>query len=150
MFHCFVQLLSRVRLFATQASLSFTMFQSLLTFMSTESTILSNHLILCCPLFLLSSIFPSIRFFSNESVFASVGQSIGASVSASMLPMNIQGWFPLGLTSFISLEPKRPSRAFSNTTIRKHQFMFHTNILIAGELGSWYMGTLCSVFSIFL
>ena len=69
-----VHLLSRVRLFATpwtaarQASLSFTISQSLLRLMSIESVMPSNHLILCCPLLLLPSIFPSIRFFSNESV----------------------------------------------------------------------------------
>ena len=95
-------------------------------------------------------LFPASGSFPMSQFFALVGQSIGASVSASVLPMNIQGWFPLGLTSFISLQPKRLSRAFSNTTVQKHQFMFHTNILIAGELGSWYMGTLCSVFAIFL
>ena len=69
-----VQSLSRVQLFATpwtaacQALLSSTLSQSLLRFMSIESVILSNHLILCCPLLLLLSIFPSIRVFSNESV----------------------------------------------------------------------------------
>ena len=69
-----VQSLSRVRLFATprtaarQASLSITNSWSLLTFMSIESVMPSNHLILCCPLLLLTSIFPSIRVFSNESV----------------------------------------------------------------------------------
>ena len=68
-----VQLLSCVRLFVTlwttarQASLSFTISQSLLKLMSIESVMLSNHLILCCPLLLLLSIFPTIRFFSNES-----------------------------------------------------------------------------------
>ena len=67
-----VQLLSRVRLFATlwtvarQASLSFNISQSLLKLMSIESMMPSNHLILCCPLLLLPSIFPSIRVFSNE------------------------------------------------------------------------------------
>ena len=69
-----VQLLSCVRLFATpwtaarQASLSITNSQSSLRLMSTESVMPSNHLILCCPLFLLLSIFPSIRVFSNESI----------------------------------------------------------------------------------
>ena len=70
-----VQSLSGVRLFETtqtaphQASLSFTVSQSLLRLMSIELVMLSNHLILCCPLLLLPSIFPSIRVFSNESVF---------------------------------------------------------------------------------
>ena len=74
----------------------------LLKFMSIESVMPSNHLILCRPLLLLSSIFPRIRVFSNESqLFVSGGQSIGA--SASVLPMNIQDWVPLGLTGLISL-----------------------------------------------
>ena len=78
----------------------------------------SNHFILCHPL-LLPSIFPSIRVFSNELALMSGGQSIGASASASVLPMNIQGWFPLGVTDLIS---KGLSRLFSSATARKHQF----------------------------
>ena len=77
----------------------------------------SNHLNLCCPL-LLTSIFPSIRVFSNELAHLIKWQSIGASASASVLPMNIQGWFPLGWTGWISLQ----SNIFSNTTVQKHQF----------------------------
>ena len=99
---------SRVRLFATswevgQASLSVTNSQSPPKPMSIVSVMPSNHLILCCPLLLLPSIFLSIRVFSSELLFASGGQSIGASASASVLSMNIQGCFPLGLTSLISL-----------------------------------------------
>ena len=91
-----VQLLSRVRLFATswtaahQASLSITNSQSFLKLISTESVMPSNHLVLCRPLLLLPSIFPSIRVFSNELVLCIGGQSIGVSASASVLPMNIQ------------------------------------------------------------
>ena len=81
-----------------------------------------NHQILCCPLLLLPSIFPRIRVFSNESVFMSGGQSIGASTSASVFPMNTQGWFPLGLTGLISKKSKELSRVFSSTTVQKHQF----------------------------
>ena len=88
---------------AFQAPLSFIIFQSLLKLMSTESVILSNHLILSNPFLFLLSIFPSIRVFSNES---SGGQSIGVSAIASVLPMNIQGCFPLGLTGLISLLSK--------------------------------------------
>ena len=79
----------------------------------------SNHLILCCPLLPLPSVFPSIRVFSNESVFTSGGQSIGASASASVLPMNIQCWFPLGWTGWISLQSKGLSRVFSSTIVQK-------------------------------
>ena len=90
-----VQSLSRVWLFVTpltaahQASLSITNSRSSLKLMSTESVMPSNHLILYHPLLLLHSILPSIRVFSNESFFASGGQSIGVSASASVLLMNI-------------------------------------------------------------
>ena len=89
------QLLSRVWLFATpwiaahQASLSITDTWSLLKLMSIASVMPSNHLILCCPLLLQPSIFPSIRVFSNQWLFASGIQSIGAFASASVLPVNI-------------------------------------------------------------
>ena len=65
--------------------------------------------------------FPASRS-SNESALSSGGQSIGASASASVLSMNIQSWFPLGLTGLMSLHPKGLSRVFSSTTIWKHQF----------------------------
>ena len=63
----------------------------------------------------------SVSFF-NELAFASGGQNIGTSASASALPVNIQGWFPLGLTGFVSLLFKGLSRVFSSTTVQKHQF----------------------------
>ena len=66
--------------------------------------------------------FPASGSFPVSHFFASGGQSIGASASASVLPMNIQGWFPLGLTGLISLQSKGLSRVFSNTTVQKHQF----------------------------
>ena len=69
----------------------------------------------CPQSFLASGSFPVNR------LFASGGQRIGASASASVLPMNIQGWFPLGLTGLTSLQPKGLSRVFSNTTVQKHQ-----------------------------
>ena len=89
--------------------------------MSIESVMPSNHLILCCPLLLLPSIFPSIRVFSNE-LLASGGQSIGVSASASVPPMNIQDWFPLEWTGWISSQTKGLWRVFSSTTVQKHQF----------------------------
>ena len=82
----------------------------------------ANRLILCCPCLLLPSIFPSIRVCSKSWVFASGDQSIGASASVAVLPVNIQGWFSLGLTGLISLLSKGLSRVFSNTTVQKHQF----------------------------
>ena len=91
-----VQSLSRDRLFATpwtaarQASLSITSSRSSLKLMSIQSVMPSDHLILCRPLLLLPSIFPSIRSFQMSQFFASGGQSIGASASGSVLPVNIQ------------------------------------------------------------
>ena len=78
--------------------------------------------ILCRLLPLPPSVFCSIRVFSNEWVHRISGQSIGVSASASVLPMNIQNWFPLGWTGWISLQSKGLSRVFSNTTVQKHQF----------------------------
>ena len=66
--------------------------------------------------------FPASGSFQMSQVFASGGQSIGVSASASVLPMNIQDWFPLGWTGWISLQSKGLSRVFSNTTVQKHQF----------------------------
>ena len=82
----------------------------------------SNHLILCHPLILLPYIFPSIRVFSNESVLHIRWPSIGVSASTSVLPMNIQDLFHLGLTGLISLQSKGLSRVFSNTTVQRHWF----------------------------
>ena len=96
--------------------------RSLFKFMSIESVMPSNHLIFCHPFLLPPSTFPRFRVFSLSQFFPSGGQSIGASASASVLPMNIQGWFPLGLTGLISLLFKGLSRVFSNTTVWKHQF----------------------------
>jgi len=100
---------------------------SLLKLMSIESVTTSNHLILCHPLLLLPSIFPSIRVFPMSKFFTSGGQSIGVSASASVLQMNIQDWFPLGLTGLISLQSKGLSRVSSNTKFQKHLF-FNTQL----------------------
>ena len=105
-----------------QASLSVTNSQSLLKFMSMDSVMPSNHLILCHSLLLLPSIFPSIRVFLMSQFFTSGGQSIGVSASASVLPMNIQDKFNLGLNGLISLQSKGLSSIFSNTTVQKHLF----------------------------
>ena len=131
-----VQSLSHVRLFATlwiearQASLFFTIAQSLLKLMSIKLMMPSKHLILCHPLLLMPSIFSSMNIFSNESLFASGGQSLGASASAPVLSMNIHDWYPVELTLWISLQSKGLSRVFSNTTVKKHQ-------LFGTQLSSW-------------
>ena len=143
-----VQSLSRVWLFATpwtaalQASQSFAISQSLLRFMSTEFMMPSNHLILCRPLLLSLSIFSSIRVSSVSPLFASGGQSIRASASSLVLPMNIQSWFSLELTGLISLQSKGLSRVFSSTTIQKHQFFGAKN---GPTLRLFYVPTLTSV-----
>ena len=105
----------------SQSSLFITKSWSLLKLMSIESVMPSNHLILRCPLLLLPSIFPSIRVFSNDSVLH-IRCSKYWSISFRIHHMNIQNWFPLGLTGWNSLQSKRPSRVFSNTTVQKHQF----------------------------
>ena len=89
--------------------------------MSIESVIPFNHLIFCCLLLFLPSIFPSIRVFSKSQLFPSGGQCLVASASASVLPMNIQSSFLLGLTDLIPLLSKGLSRVFSSTTVQKHQ-----------------------------
>ena len=122
-----VQLLNQVQLFSTpwtaalQTELSFTVSWNLLRLMSTESLMPSNYLILCHSLLLLPSTLPGSGSFQMSQLFSSVGPSIRVPTSASVLPMNIQGWFPLGLTSLISLLSKGLSRVFT-TTAWKHQF----------------------------
>ena len=119
-----VQLLSRVQLFATpwtaacQASLSITDSQSLLKLMFIELVMPSKHLIHCCPLLLPPPIFPSIRVFSNESVFH-IRWPKYCNFSFSIIPSNeYSGLISLGLTGWISLQSKGLSRVFSNTTFK--------------------------------
>ena len=92
----------------------------LLKLMPIESVMPSNHLILCPPLFSCSQSFPASGSFPMSRLFSSGGQNVG--VSALVLPVNIQSWFPLGMTGLISLTSKGLLRVFSNTTIQKHQF----------------------------
>ena len=122
------QSLSRVQLFVTpwtaacQASLSITDCLSLLKLMSIELVMPSNHLILCCSFFSCLQTVPGSGSFPVSQFFSLGGQSIGTSASAWVLPTNIQDWFPLGWTGWISLQSKRLSRVFSNTTVQKRQF----------------------------
>ena len=119
---------SHVQLFATpwtaarQASLSLTISQSLPKFMFIAWVMQSSHLILWHPLILLLLIFPSIRDFSMSRLLASDDQNTGASASASVLPVNIQGWSPLRLTGLTSLLSKGLSGVFSSTTVWRHRF----------------------------
>ena len=106
---------------ARQASLSITNSRSLFKLMSIEPVMPPNHLILCCSFLLPPSVFPSIRVFSNEWVHRIRCQSIGVSALSSVLPVNIQDWFPLRWTGWISLLFKGLTRVFSNITVQKHQ-----------------------------
>ena len=123
-----VQSLSHVRLFVTpctaahQASQSIANSWSLPKLMAIESVMPSNHLILCHPLLLLPSIFPSIRAFSNESVLLIRWPkywSFSFNISSSR---EYSGLISLGWTGWISLQSKGLSRVFSNTTVQKNQF----------------------------
>ena len=124
---------------AHQASLSITNFQSLLKLMSIESVMPYNNLILCHPLLLPPSIYANKRVFSNESVLL-IKWPKGVSASASVLPLNIQDWFPLGQTGWISLQSKGLSRVFFNTTVQKHQF-FSARLSFIVQLSHPYMTT---------
>ena len=136
---------------AHQASLSITNSRSLLKLMSTESVMLSNHLILCPSL----SPFP-FNLSQHQGLFqcqffASSGQSIGVSASASVFPMNSQDWFPLEWTGWTSLLSKGLSRVFSNTTVQKRQFFgaqlslesnSHIHIWLLEKAWLWLDGSL--------
>ena len=140
------QLLSRVQFFETpwtaacQASLSVTNSQSLFKLMFIESVLPFNHLILCRPLLLPPSIFPSIRIFCNESALR-IRWPKYWSFSFSISPSNEHS----GLISFrmgfqISLQSKGLSRVFSNTTVQKHQF-FSVQLYLVVQLSHPYMTT---------
>ena len=106
---------------ARQTSLSITNSRSSPRLMSTESVMPSSHLILCWPLLLPPSIFNQ-GLFKWVSSLHQVAKVLEFSASAPVLPMNIQAWLPLEWTGWISLQCKRLSRVFSNTTVQKHQF----------------------------
>ena len=104
-----------------QASLSIISSSILLKLMFIELVMPFSHLILCCPILLLPSIFSSIRVFSNEPALCIRYPNMGSSASASVLPINIQDLFTLGLTFWISLQSKGLSRVFPQNT-KKNQF----------------------------
>ena len=100
----------------------------------------SNHLVLCHPLLLLSSIFPSIRVFSNEQALH-IRWLKYWSFSFSISPSNkYSGWFPSGLTGWISLLSKGLSRVFSNTTVQKHQLLgFQISLQSNSHIHMWLL-----------
>ena len=112
--------------------------RSLFRLMSIESVMPYNHLILCCPLLLLPSIFPSIMVFSNDSALR-IRWPKYWSFSFSISPSNEYPklGFPLGLTGLISLQSKGLSRVFSNTTVQKHQFF-------GAQPTSWSTSQICT------
>ena len=128
-----VKLLSHVQLFVTpctaacQSSLSITNSQSLLKLMSIELVMHPSISSSVIPFSFCLQSFPPSGSFPMSQPFASGGQSNGASASASVLPINIQAWSPLGLAGLISLQSKGFSSIFSNTTLQKHQF-FSTQV----------------------
>ena len=119
---------------AQQASLSFTISQSLLKLISTDLVMPSNHLILCHPLLLLPSIFPSIRvFFLMSQLLPSGGQNIGVSASASVLPTNIQDWFRIDWFDVTSVQRTLKSllqQYNSKTSILQHSAFFMVQLSI--------------------
>ena len=124
---------------AHQAPLSPIISQNWLKFMSIELVMLANHL--CQPIFLLPSIFPASGSFPVNQFFTSGGQNMGASASASVLPMNIHSWFPLRLTGLISLLSKRLSRVFSRTTVRRYQlFSVQPFLWSSSHIHTWPLG----------
>ena len=125
---------------AHQAPLSFTISWSLLKGMSIEFVMLSNHLIFCHHILLLPSSFPAPGSFPISQFFTSGGQSIGVSASASVLPKNIQDWFPLGWTGWISLQSKGLSRVLSNTMVQKPSILWCSAFFIA-QISHPYMTT---------
>ena len=93
------------------------------------------------PLFSCHQSFPALGSFLMRQFFTSGGQSIGASTSASVLPVTIQDWFPLGLTVLISLQSKGLSRVFSNTTGQKHQFFnVQPSLWSNSHIHTWLLG----------
>ena len=117
-----------------QASLSFTISQSY-----SNSCPLSQW---CHPTISCLQCFPASGSFLMSQLFASGGQSIGVSASASVLPMNIHDWYRLGLTGWISLQPKGLARVFSNITVQKHQFFsIQRSAFFMVQLSYLYMTT---------
>ena len=141
-----VQSLSCFRLFGTpwttalQASRAFMVSWSLLKLMFTESVMPSSLPILCCPFSYCPQFSPASESFPVSQLFSSGGQIIGASASASVLPVNIQDWYPLGLTDLISLQTKVFSRVFSSTTVQKHWFFgSQLSLLSSCHINTWLL-----------
>ena len=143
-----VQSLSHVQLFAIpwtgahQTCLFFTISQSMLEVRSRDSVMPSNDLHLCHPL-LLSSVFLNIRVFSTVLALLIRCQNIGVSALPSVLPMNTQGLFSLGLTDLIFLQSKGLSRVFSSITVGKHKiFSAQPSLWSSSHICTWLLENL--------
>ena len=143
-----VQSPSHVWLFATpwtaacQAFLYLTISQSLPKFMSIALVMPSIHLILWYPLLLCPQSFPASGTFPVSHLFALDDQNPGVSTSALVLPMIIQGWFPLRLTGLISLPSKGLSGFFSSTTVWRHQFFgILPSLWSSSQKHMWLLGS---------
>ena len=100
----------------------------------------SNHLILCHPFFSCLLSFPASGSFPMSQLFVSGGQSTVDSALALVLPMNIEDWFPLGLTEWISSQSKGHPRVFSNTTVQKHQlFSAQVSLWPNSHIHTWLL-----------
>ena len=117
-----------------QASLFFTISQSLLNSCSLTQRCHQTISSSAVPFSSCIQSFPASGSFQMSQLFTAGGQSIGASVSASVLPMNIWFWFPWGLIGLISLQSKGLSKVFSNTTVQKHQFFSVQPFLLSSYL----------------
>ena len=137
---------SHIRLFATpwtaahQTSLSFTISRGLFKLTSIESVMPSSHLILCHPLLLLPSIFPSIRVFSSELDLPIRWPKYWSFICRTSPSNTIQGWFSLGLIGLISLQSNGFSRVFSSTTVHRHQFFSAQSFLLSSpHICTWLL-----------
>ena len=123
-----------------QSSLSINISLRLPKLMFTESVMPSSLPILCCPFSYCPQFSPASESFPVSQLFSSGGQIIGASASASVLPVNIQDWYPLGLTDLISLHTKVFSRVFSSTTVQKHWFFgSQLSLLSSCHINTWLL-----------
>ena len=123
---------------ALQASLSITNSQGLLKLVSSELVMpsISSSVV---PLYSCLQSFPASVSLPVSQFFISGGQSSGVSASASVFPMNIQDWLPLGWTDWICLQSKGLSRVFSNTTVQKHQFFGTHFFIVHSHIHTWLL-----------
>ena len=122
---------------AHQASLTFTISWSLLKLMSIRSVIPSKHPILCCPFSSCPQCFPALGSFTMSQLFESGGQIIGA--SALVLPLNIQGWFPLELTGFISFTPRDSQEYFQHRCLKTSVLHAQTSLWYNTHIRTWLL-----------